>query len=156
MGLMVSHGYAARPAQIRAIRSALQMLETEINYALTPLPEALARVGSRVEGAVGNYFFLVSERLKGENPVTAGEAWIDALKWLVENTTLAESDINILKSFGHNLGNSDREEQLKHLRLTQEHLRHQEIFAEKNREQNERIWRTIGFLGGLLIVIILF
>ena len=133
----------------------MQMLETEISYALTPLPEALLGISEKIEGAVGQFFLITSQLLGQEQGMTAGEAWKEALKSLKGSTALTEGDIDVLSSLGANLGSSHREEQLKHLRLTQEHLKHQELCAEKDREKGERIWRTAGFFGGLVIVIIL-
>jgi len=131
------------------------MLETEIYYSLTPLPEALSRVGKRFESEIGQFFFQVSQLMTGNEMLTADEAWKKSLNWLKENSFLTESDIDILKNFGFNLGCSDREEQIKHLKLVQQQLLHQEGNAEKEREKNERMWRHMGFWGGLLIVIIL-
>ncbi|KUK11018.1 MAG: Stage III sporulation protein AB [Clostridia bacterium 41_269] len=155
IGLMISYKYALRPMQIKCFRFALQMLETEIYYSLTPLPEALFRVGKRFENEIGQFFLQVSQLITGKDILTADEAWKQSLNWLKENSFLSESDIDILEKFGYNLGCSDREEQIKHLKLVQQQLLHQEDNAEKEREKNERTWRLMGFWGGLLIVIIL-
>ncbi|NLO89640.1 MAG: stage III sporulation protein AB [Clostridia bacterium] len=155
MGLMVSYRYAVRPMQIKCLRSALQMLETEIYYSLTPLPEALYGVGKRFENEIGRFFLYTSRLMTGKEMLTAQEAWEKSLNWLWENSFLTKSDIDILKNFGFNLGCSDREEQIKHFKLVQQQLLHQEGNAEKEREKNERMWRHMGFWSGLLIVIIL-
>ena len=155
-GLIISHGYAVRPQQLRTIESALQMLETEIAFALTPLPDALRKVGKRAGGCVGEFFFSVGTLLDSDSARSSGETWEAELENLVSQAFLTSMDADILRSFGYTLGVSDREDQIKNLRLVQEQLRHQEAEADKLRDGNQRIWRTIGFLGGLAVVFILY
>lgn len=155
-GVVVANSFALRPEQLKQVRSALGMLETEISYALTPLPEALERVGRRIGGWAGDFFAAVSTYLKDDQGPATGEAWKMALGGLRDEVCLNESDLDILGNFGYCLGVSDREDQIKNLKLVQEQLRNQEYNAEKLREANQRMWRTMGFLGGLAVVFILY
>lgn len=155
-GLIIAHSYASRPEYIKTLRSALRMLETEISYALTPLPEALNRVGNRIGGPVGYFLISVSVQLSTEYSPTSGEVWESCLAELGTETSLTAGDFDILRSFGYTLGISDRDDQIKNLRLAQEQLKNQEYTAEKLRESNQKMWRTIGFLGGLAVVFILY
>ena len=155
-GLIVAHSYSSRTEELKTFRSALRMLETEIAYALTPLPEALYRVGNRMGGCVGKFFLSVSLLLTNDQETSSGEAWEACLAGLGGEASLGDVDLDILRTFGYTLGVSDREDQIKNLKLTQEQLKHQEYSAEKLRESNQRMWRTIGFLGGLAVVFILY
>jgi stage III sporulation protein AB len=155
-GLIIAHSYASRPDQLKALIYALKMLETEIAYTLTPLPEALFRVGKRVGGEIGEFFISVGTQLSQENVPTCGEVWDSNLAGLKESACLTPGDLGILRSFGYNLGLSDREDQIKNLKLTQEQLNNHLYSAEKLREKNQRMWRTVGFLAGLAVVFILY
>lgn len=138
------------------MRCALGMLETEIGFGLTPLPEALNKVGIRIGGCVGEFFAKVIAKLNNEYSLTAGEAWEECLEDLKEEVSLFPGDLDILRSFGYTLGISDREDQIKNLKLAQEQLKTQEHSAEKLQESNQRMWRTVGFLAGLAVVFILY
>lgn len=155
-GLIAAHSYASRPQQLKTFRYALRMLETEISYGGTPLPEALLRIGNRTGGCIGEFFVAVSSLLNDKNGPSSGEAWEICLGDLEEEASLSPEDLDILRSFGYTLGISDREDQIKNLRLTQEQLKNQEANAEKLRESNQRMWKTLGFLGGLAVVFILY
>jgi len=155
-GLVVANSYATRPEELKNLRCALGMLETEIGFGLTPLPEALNRVGRRMGGSVGYFFREVAAALNDDCGLSAGEAWEKCLGILKEEAFLSQGDLDILRSFGNTLGVSDRDDQIKHLRLAQEQLSLQEHDAEKLKEGNQRMWRTIGFLGGLAVVLILY
>ena len=65
-------------------------------------------------------------------------------------------DEEILISFGKLLGSSDTEGQIKNIRLTLNQLKMQEEKAEELRKKNESMYRNLGVLGGLAIIIILF
>jgi len=45
-GISLARNYARRPGELRNMITALQMLETEISYTATPLPEALTRMAA--------------------------------------------------------------------------------------------------------------
>lgn len=156
LGLMISHGYGSRPRQLRSIRSGLQMLETEIAFALTPLPDALKKIGDIIGGQIGSFFSSVGISLDGDSSLSSGEIWERELSHLRENAFLTQTDFDILLCFGRTLGASDRDDQTKNLRLVQEQLLHQEAAAERLKEGNQRMWRTVGFLAGLAVVFILY
>ena len=156
VGLTVAKNYHSRPWELRFLCSALQMLETEIVYASTPLPDALKKIAGRIQNPVTLLFETASNTLKTGEGCSAGEAWTAALKKYTQVTSLIKADLDILYSFGHGLGASDKNEQVKILQLTREQLKNQEISAETERIKNEQIWRMLGFLIGLVIVFIVF
>lgn len=155
-GLTVAHSYGTRPEQLKTLRGALAMLETEITYGLTPLPDALLGVGHHIEGCVGKFFTEVGTLLNQDQGPSSGEAWEQSLEILREEASLTLGDTEILRQFGFSLGVSDRENQIKNLKLIQEQLRNQEAKAERLRDSNQRMWRTMGFLASLAVVFILY
>ena len=74
-GLIIARNYSLRPQQIRYLRNGMQMLETEILYGLTPLPEALRRIGQRLPFPIGQFYLRTSELLTHGEGLPAFEAW---------------------------------------------------------------------------------
>ena len=74
VGLVIARNISLRPQQIRHIKSGLQMLETEMLYGLTPLPQALKRVGARIASPINLLFITSSQYLERGEGITAGEA----------------------------------------------------------------------------------
>ncbi|MCL6639311.1 MAG: stage III sporulation protein AB [Firmicutes bacterium] len=155
LGLGRAAAYRRRPAELRAIRSALTMLETEIVYGATALPEAFARVSRRCDRAVAPLFQAAAEELEAMSGLTAAEAWDRALRFYYPATSLAPQDLAPLRDLGASLGVSDREDQRRHLRLAVEQLGAGGAAAELEAAKNEKIWSYMGFLGGLMIVLLL-
>lgn len=153
-GLAVAGNYARRPRELRALRSALQMLETEITYGATRLPEAFETVASRCDQSVGQLFKQAGVELAAMSGVSATEAWEKALAGYYPASALKPQDHSILISLGRSLGRSDCADQVKHLRLTMEQVAQEAANAEEEASRNVKMWSYLGFLGGLVIVLV--
>ena len=155
-GMAVAGNYSRRPRELRSLRTALQMLETEIAYGATQLPEAMVQVANRCDDAVGPLFTLAASELSARSGVTAAEAWERALGAFYPGTALLPKDLQILRNLGSSLGISDREDQIKHLRLAMEQVGSENLAAEEEAARNVKLWSYLGFLGGLTLVLVLY
>ncbi len=155
VGYLVAAAYTRRPAELRQLQSALQMLETEIGYGATPLPEAFYRISRLSAAPVGTIFAAARDSLRAGQGMTAGEAWVMAVRQVYGATALTETDRTILEDFGASLGASDRTDQLKHLHLTREQLRQEELKASESAGRQARLWLYLGPLSGLALCIII-
>lgn len=155
IGFEVANKYKLRPLQLRALRSLLNLLEAEIVYLSTPLPLALEKVARYASAPLNSLFIMARDELLSGDGITAGEAWVKAVDSFQDKSCLDEEDLNILRQFGAGLGGSDKDEQIKNIQLTKELLKQQEWKADEKRYKNERMWRSMGFLSGLAIVLIL-
>lgn len=154
-GLNAAAGYLRRPVELRAIRSALTMLETEIVYGATALPEAFRRVGGRSDQAAAPLFSLAANEIEAMTGITAREAWEKALNQYYPKTSLTKQDLSVLTDLGASLGISDRADQMRHLRLAAEQIGNCTAAAEAEAAKSARLWSYLGFLGGLCMVLIL-
>ncbi|CCO08906.1 stage III sporulation protein SpoIIIAB [Desulforamulus hydrothermalis] len=155
MGLLVAGSYSRRPVEIRCLLNALQMLETEVTYGATPLPEALAAVAERCDPRVALLFNRAAQELLTMRGLTAREAWEAALREFYPGSALTNSERAILLELGNSLGISDRSDQVKHLVLAKEQLKLEQAKAEEASLKNSKVYNYLGFLGGLTIVLIL-
>lgn len=155
IGLTVASAYSRRPGEIRALQNALQLLETEIAYGATPLPDALSSVAERCDSRVALLFSLSARELMTMRGITAREAWEYALAEFYPKSALNRVDRSILLELGNSLGVSDREDQIKHLMLAKEQLKLEQAKAEDASIKNTKVYNYLGFLGGLTIVLIL-
>ncbi|MDO7788625.1 stage III sporulation protein SpoIIIAB [Desulforamulus aquiferis] len=155
IGLTVASAYSRRPGEIRALQNALQLLETEISYGATPLPDALASVSERCDTRVALLFNRAAQELMTMRGITAREAWEIALSEYYPKSALSRIDRSILLELGNSLGVSDREDQVKHLMLAKEQLKLEQTKAEDASIKNTKVYNYLGFLGGLTLVLIL-
>ncbi len=155
MGFSFGSQYNSRYWQLRKLRSSLKLLETEINYSLNPLPQALIKVGTRVSQPVNVLYQYSAQLMEKDMGAPIDEIWEKALIKLAEVSSLKKTELDILLDFGQGLGVSDKEEQLKNLQLAQEQLRIVEANADALRQKNERMYKTLGVLAGLALALIL-
>ena len=85
--------------------------------------------------------------------LSAEEAWNKSIE--KSNTYLNKEDIENIKSFGKMLGKTDKEGQVSHLELTKTFIEIQIEKARKEEEKNSKLYKTLGVLCGLALVIIL-
>ncbi|WP_374712122.1 stage III sporulation protein SpoIIIAB [Symbiobacterium terraclitae] len=155
IGFQIAARYARRPAELRAAQNGLAVLVTEVEYGATPLPDAL-RSAARAAGAtVGAMLVDAAHRLEEGGGVTPGEALTAAVAAHREATCLTPADLEILLALAPVLGASDRRDQVRHLRLAMDRLAAAEAVAADERRRYERMYRYVGVLSGLALVLIL-
>ncbi|MFC4769142.1 stage III sporulation protein SpoIIIAB [Effusibacillus consociatus] len=156
LGLWKAASYSERTKELHQLITALQMLETEISYGATPLPEALTRIGSRIAGKIGLLLSDTGFALSQGDGRSAGQIFQEqVLRWSPK-LHLKTEDQEILCTFGHTLGNSDRLDQIKHIHLTCKRLAAEETTARDERDRLGKMWKYLGALMGLAAVIIMY
>ena len=154
LGLTMANRYRERPRQLRQLKVALQSLEAEIVYGLTPLKEAAENIAKQIQHPLADMFASFAGRLEdGESSVA--EAWSESLEAVWPHTCLEKEEFEILKQFGATLGRHDRDHQQKQIKLTILHLEREEMEAKDAQMRNEKMMKSLGILAGLLFIILL-
>jgi len=155
MGYIWSRDCSKRPQELRTLQKMLQMLETQMNFMTDVICDAFQKVSSFSTSNV-SLFFSGTVKILKENPgISVSEAWTTAVTENFKMTSLNKEDREILLSFGKMLGSTDMEGQIKNIRLTMSQLELQEIKAEESKKKNEKMYQSLGILGGIALVIIL-
>ncbi|MEH7522164.1 stage III sporulation protein SpoIIIAB [Bacillus sp. JJ1503] len=153
-GFEASRHLHERPRQLRQLKSALQSLEAEIMYGHTPLHEAARRLS--VQSAKPLSWFFENFAIKLTNTeTTVRDAWEQSLKEIWKKTALKQGEFEIMKQFGETLGRHDRKSQQKQIMLTLSHLEREENDAYDKQAKYEKMVKSLGFLSGLLLIILL-
>lgn len=155
IGFEASRHLSDRPQQLRALRSALQSLEAEIMYGHTPLHEASRRLAAQLSKPLSSFFDSFAKKLT-DTETTVKEAWVASLHEVWKATAFKKSEFEIMRQFGETLGRHDRFSQQKHIMLTLSHLEREEANAVQAQMKYEKMVKSLGFLSGLLLIILLF
>ena len=151
IGNLMAKKYINRVTELKDVKNALNMFETKIRFTYAAVPEVFEDIAKQYKtNTVGKIFENVSELLKEK---TAGEAWIEGVD--KTNCSLTKEDKAILKNLGKMLGKTDLEGQISELKLVNDFLNTQIDLAEQERQKNEKMYRTLGTVMGLGLVIIL-
>lgn len=154
-GFEAARHLSERPRQLRALRSALQSLEAEIMYGHTPLHEAARRLAAQLSKPLSTFFDSFAKKLT-YTETTVKDAWESSLIEVWKSTALKQGEFEIMKQFGETLGRHDRFSQQKHIMLTLSHLEREEADAVSAQAKYEKMVKSLGFLSGLLLIILLF
>ncbi len=153
-GRTVAKAFAGRPRQLRMLQSALHELETEIVYGAAPIKEALERLSVRGDPLMQKFYELVLLGMSKNVGCRLADAWAEALTEWQGATYLTRDDLATIEVLGNSLGVSDRQDQQKHLGLAKEKLSYGESGAREVAQRAVKPWNYLGFLGGLIVVLI--
>lgn len=156
LGYFYSKDCGKRPNQLRDLQALFQMFENEISFLSNLLTDAFNRIYKTSNSEISVIFKDTALILENDGSIGASEAWSNAINGNIKKTALNKEDEEILISFGKMLGNSDLEGQIKNIRLTECQLKLQEQKAEEYKKKNESMYKALGVLCGLAIVIIMF
>jgi len=153
-GFEIARHLTERPRQLRHLRTALQSLEAEIMYGHVPLNDAAMNLAKQMPKPLSWFFEGFSKKLTTGN-TSVKEAWEECLQEVWRFTAFKQGEYEILKQFGETLGQHDRVSQQKHIILAITHLEREEQDAREKQARYEKMIKSLGFLSGLLLIILL-
>jgi stage III sporulation protein AB len=150
IGMKIANSYKARAYNLKQIKKGLKILETKISYTNEELPDLFLDISKKVAGDVCRLFFDAGQNMELE---FAGEAWEKSVD--STNLALTTDDKEALKSLGKLLGKTDIEGQLSQLALVNNFLDEQIKEATEAKDKNVNMYKKLGIIVGLAVVIVL-
>ena len=150
VGIAVSNKYKNRVNDLKEFKSMLNIMNTKIRYTYEPIGEIALAISKVSENSVGNIFKEICKQLKTK---TISEAWDIAIDNYGNN--FSKEDKTIIKSMGKMLGKTDVDGQLCEINQAEEFLKLQIEKAEKEKQKNEKLYKSLGMAIGMAIIIIL-
>lgn len=155
IGMIVARKYSTRVNELEETISALEILESRINYTYDTIPEIFDFISRHLKTNVKNIFEYTAEKLYNDKNNSAGDLFnstIDEERILLE---LNDVDLDILKGLSVSLGQVDLESQVKNIRLIIRSLVTQLEEAKREKDKNFKLCRNLGAIFGVLLIIIL-
>lgn len=150
IGILISKKYSNRLQILKDMKNALNIFELKVNFSMETIPEIFTEISQKIKGTVGKIFLCA---VKNMDIMVAGDAWEQALEKNSEN--LKKEDVNSLKPLGKLLGQTDIGGQVSQIKLVCEFLENQIIEAVEEKNKNEKMYKKLGAVVGLVIVIVL-
>lgn len=155
IGFQRGNQFTKRVRELRQIILSLQMIETEMSYSQLTLQKIFHNVGEKLEYPISKFYKNMSAEMN--RTITSFTViWENELDHITESISLKKADINIMKQFGRTLGSHTFSQQQKHIKLTIKHFEKQQEEATEQHYKFGNMTKTLGFLIGLVIVILLF
>ena len=147
--MAATHRYEVRTLQ--QLCAALEHMECEMLYRLTPLPELCRRTAEASSGVLSKFFTVLAQELESQ---VAPEVFhcVQAALWNVKGMPTYTG--KILERFGASLGSFDLDGQLKGLAAAREECRQTLEQLTQNQDARLRSYQTLGLCGGAAVVIL--
>ncbi len=154
VGNLVSKKYKNRVNELKDFKEFCNILESKIKFTYEPLGEIFEEISDLI-CEKNNVSLLIKKTASKLKEQDFKSAWIDEIELQKSNFNLKTEDINVIKGLGNMLGKTDMQGQLSEISLTSEFLDTQIQEAEYECKKNEKMYRSLGTIVGLAIVIIL-
>ena len=150
LGIMLSKKYIDRVDELKAFKSALNMLKTKIRYTYAPLTDIFTDISKSLRGNVSVLFQNACEQIEAKGATDGFCAAIEMTR-----LNVSKEDKLVMKNLSKLLGKTDAEGQINEIELTESFLESQIETAEIEREKNAKLYKTLGVISGVGLVIIL-
>ena len=144
-----------RLQDLRELERAMVMMESQIRFLSVPLSEVLENISYQTKGQVGMLMQETAKAMAESTGETAEQIWETVWMRHISHTYLSVDDYQSILRFGKTLGYLDQEQQKNSTELFLTELRQKCRQIEHRLEKNGRLYYSMGFLGGLMLVIVL-
>lgn len=152
-GLLWAEGMAKRCRMLRQWLRILEMMATEIYYGSDLLPQIFDRVAATVDDRlITPAFERMAQAIAFGADSSVAEAWVRLIAGL-QPEQLSREDGRVLLELGQYLGSTDREDQVKKIRVCQSRLESHLAEAELDVKKRTRLYRYLGFAAGAIVVL---
>ncbi len=147
--------YSKRLSNLIYLQQCIKLLETEVLYGATPLPDALNNVYKKGNKKTSFIFKEIRQNLLKNKDKSLLDCFIETNDILKEKLHFNKEDIEVFMTLGQTLGTSNRKDHEKNFKLVAAQLKSLEREARIEKDKNEKMYKSLGVLTGIAIVIIL-
>lgn len=155
IGILKAYGYGERTRLLSEFMQASEKVRIEIEYRREPLPVIFERMSENMEKKVSGFFFQRVLDFREEKSLELHQCWEWAADEIYEKTALTSGDIMLIKELGNQLGRTGLSGQSKILELSLKQFEMQLAQAEEENRTKGKMYISLGFVAGILIVILI-
>lgn len=155
VGYLLDYKYRIRLKELSAIIDTFEQLKGDIDYRLTPLPEACMHVAGSSKYGVGHIFRNFGIALENRMGTNTEEMWQEAVEKEKYRFNLTAEDYEVLYEFGHMSGYLDKEMQKNQVEMVLRKLKALQTKGETNKEKTSKLYTGMGILVGACLCILL-
>ena len=151
IGILISKSYENRVIELKEFKNVLNIMKTKIKFTYEPLAEIFKQISKDNKTNVEKIFDQMANQI---TYYPTKDVWENCIQ--DADISIKQEDKDILKKLGKLLGQTDVEGQISEIEVTQNFLDTQIEKAEEEKKKNQKMYKTLGIVTGLVFVIILF
>lgn len=152
-GIVYGESFKKRHNQLKEILKAITLLQNDVLYGSTPLPEALDRLKDKVDDPLKTILDKASVKLFEGKVKSVYEAFVEEFEFINKEFYLNESDTKIVADFLRSLGECGVYGQENIFNLAVEGLKINLKDADESAKKNTKLYRYLGVCFGIMIAI---
>ncbi len=155
IGFFAASEVGRRERQLRSLYASFLLIQGDIRYQKSSLPEAFSSASGRMPGDFTDFFASVSERLYAHESESFEQVFCEELKKSCRESALKKRDIALLGQLSGMCGQMDDQLQVTAIDWYLEQSA--QILKELSRENREKITllRRMGILAGIFLLVLL-
>lgn len=150
-GAMLARNDRLAEQSLRSLCAGLDLMSSELQYRLTPLPDLCRMAGEELGGGVGAVFSALAMALEDQISPDVNACMHAAL---AKNPNLPEATAACFRILGTSLGRFDLEGQLRGLDRTRTECRERLAELAAGRDQRRRNYKTLSLCVGAALAIL--
>lgn len=150
-GFSIASSHKREEKILRQLLQALQYMESELQYRLTPLPELCRQVGKETSGILRDIFLNLARELDWQVSPDVCSCMSAAMK---KSRDIPTSLRRLLLQLGHTLGRFDLPGQLRGLQSVRANCEEELKKLGKDRDVRLRSYQTLGLCAGAALAIL--
>ena len=150
IGITISKIYENRVKELKEFKNILNIMKTKIKFTYEPLQEVFREIAKENSTKIEKIFGKMANQI---NYAQVSEVWTNCIQ--EADICINQEDKDVLKKLGKLLGQTDVEGQVSEIDVTQSFLDVQIEKAEEEKKKNQKMYKTLGVVIGLVFVIIL-
>jgi len=153
IGFAYGETFRRRKDELKEILKALTILENDIVYGTTPLPEAFVNLSDKVCKPLSNFIEAIANRLIKGDVESVYEGVIEEFALIENEFYLYTQDKKIMADFFKSLGDLGVYGQEKMFSLAIEGIKMNLKDADESAKKNVKLYRYLGICFGAMIII---
>ncbi len=155
MAASVINNWKRRYLELKELLECIQILNGQVRYTMSPLPEIFLEIERRRKSRLGELFGQVGRELNRRGGETLEAIWKRALQDSRKCFVLNKEDWDVFMNMGKGLGYLDVEMQRKHLEGCISQLSERLPETRKAWKEREKVIRSLGLVSGAMLLLIL-
>lgn len=139
----------------RCLKNILELLESEICYSRSSLPEACRMIGNRVEEPYREGLLSVCKVMEENEGLPFSLIWKKQMGESLQKTAAPKKERTLFLQFADSTGFADHQMQLRVLEQCRECLEQSVKKQEECMENKTKVVMSMGLIGGLFLTIVL-
>ena len=155
MGVYYAQKEKLKIEDMEEIKKGLTIVKDEIMFLSMPLGEAFLQASEKLTGGAALIFSKIGQGIK-ENPDSSLADLVNkAIDSNISDTFMKKEDASDLVSLGKTIGDMDSDHQRASIDMTVSDIDERIGILKEKSEKNEKMYRSIFVLGGILVAVVL-